>query len=73
MLHLKFKLYIFDYILGKVAKLQFSESPQKYLKTRQDSYQESYTLQNNGPLKNEKFVFFGGSFFKTKIEDILKF
>ena len=49
--------------MKNVANLRFSGSPQKSLKTCQHSNQQSYTLWNKGPLKYEKFVFFGGSFF----------
>ena len=49
--------------MKNVANLRFSGSPQKSLKTCQHSNQQSYTLRNKGPLKYEKFVFFGGSFF----------
>ena len=59
---------IFGYILGKVAKPHLLESPQKSLKTRQDSYQKGYPLRNNGPLKTWKIcVSFGSSFFEVAI------
>ena len=63
----------FGYISGKVAKPHILESPQKSLKTRQHSYQHGHPLRNNDPLKTWKICFFGGSFFKIKIADILNF
>ena len=63
----------FGYISGKFAKPHILESPQKSLKTRQHSYQHRHPLRNNDPLKTWKICFFGGSFFKIKIADILNF
>ena len=48
----------FGYILGKVAKLHFSENPQRFLKTRQNLYQQDHPLRNNGPLKKWKIYVF---------------
>ena len=60
------------YISGNVAKPNILESPQKSLKTSQHSYHEGYPLRNNDTLKTWKIcVFFGDSFFKIKITDIL--
>ena len=61
-LFLRAVLRAVGYILEKVAKLHSLENPQTSLKTRQLLYQQSLP-----------FVFFGGSFFKIKIADILKF
>ena len=47
------------YILGKVAKLHFLQSPQKSFKTSRHSHKKR-------PLKKiKKLCFFGGSFFKV--------
>ena len=52
----------FGYVLEKVTKLHFLESPQKSLKTNQRSYQYGHPLRNNGPLEKWKIcVFFCGS------------
>ena len=60
--------HYFGYILRKVAKPHFLESPQKSLKTRPHSYQYGHPLRNKDPLKLWKTCFFfrGGLLFSKK-------
>ena len=59
----------FGYNLGKVAKLHFPDSPQRFLKARHHSYQQKHPLQNNGLWKKKKFfvVFLADLFLKWKL------
>ena len=50
--------HYFGYISEKVAKPHLLESPQKSLKTRQNSYQWGRPLRNNSLLKIWKFLTF---------------
>ena len=58
------------HILGKVAKSNFSESPQESLKIRQNSYQQGHLLRSNGPSKIWKICVFWRLLFQKTIADI---
>ena len=46
------------YFLTKSIKLYFSQSPQKHLKTGQNSFSYDHPVRNNGPLEKLKnYVF----------------
>ena len=59
--------------MRKVAKLHFLDNPQKSFKTTKVHINRTYHCEITAISKDEKFVFFGGTFFKIKISDILNF
>ena len=72
-LRLTFKLTLFWLYLEKSCKTRLFRSPQRFLKTRQHSYEQGYPLRNNGPIKIWKICVFLTASFSKKICWYLEF